>query len=79
VQPVQKLGAGLVVVIRYGTRDSQLAVLLRPARRGRWYVRKWRANSRRFTNALTIDPSEVLGVADSADRRRANIPADAYA
>lgn len=45
--------------IKFGSHGTQRAVLIRKGPM-RWYVRKWRAASKRWTGAIAIDPRTEL-------------------
>lgn len=57
-----RLRAGDKVFVKYGTNGKQLAVLFGAMTTGgRVPLRKFRANSRRWTNRMTVAPSEIIG------------------
>ena len=65
-----KLDGGMIVVVRFGHRGTQLARLLRPTRRG-WLVEKWRKSSHRWTGEVHSGP--ILRVATQLDILKSDI------
>jgi hypothetical protein len=53
---------GTWVVVPYGA-GRQIARIVSYTRKGLPRVKKWRDNSRRFTNETTLQPLELLGSA----------------
>lgn len=72
------LSRGHLVVVRFGGRGQQVALVLgSPRDNGRVPVMKWRANSRRWTTRVFVTAAEVLGAADGNDLHAAGLDAAA--
>lgn len=56
------LNPGDQVLVRFGSRGSQAAVIVRRTRDGNLLVRKYRAKSRSYTKPVRLHPGEVLNV-----------------
>lgn len=60
------LNPGDEVLVRFGSRGSQSAVITKRTPQGNLLGRKWRAKSRSYTQPVRIHPGDVIRVLSRA-------------
>ncbi len=61
-----ELNGGMLVVVRYGCRGTQIARLLRRTNT-RWIAEKWLTGGRRWTGEVPVEHAAILRPATEQD------------